>query len=100
MTSMTPARAGRARKGLGSPAAGRFAGLEDAWSDYRPALTDSLEADPRWESTDHYLYQVHNLDRLDEIAAVAQRADNDVAAELSRIWCETGPRTPSTRRLN
>lgn len=69
-------------KGLGLPGGWAFAGLNDAWSDYQAALIGSLEADPRWDSTDHYLYQAHNLDRLDEIASVAQRRGNDVAAEL------------------
>lgn len=69
-------------KGLGLPGGWAFDGLDDPWSDYRNALIGSLETDPRWDSTDHYLYQAHNLDRLDEIAAVAQRKGNDVAAEL------------------
>lgn len=69
-------------RGLGLPGGWAFDGLEDSWADYRAALIGSLETDPRWGSTDHYLYQAHNLDRLDEIAEVAHRSGNDVAAKL------------------
>jgi hypothetical protein len=90
-------------KGLGLPGGWAFAGLEDAWTDYREALTGSLEADPRWDSTDHYLYQAHNLDRLDEIAAVAQRAGNDVATEflkhLVRNWSSYAQHTQADLAL-
>lgn len=69
-------------KGLDLPGGWAFRGKDDAWSEYIADLIGPLVTDPRWKSTDHYLYQVHNLDRLDEIAKVAQRAGNTVAAEL------------------
>ncbi|MBK6763160.1 MAG: DUF3883 domain-containing protein [Micrococcales bacterium] len=69
-------------KGLGLPGGWAFNGLNDAWSQYQSDLIGSLESDPRWTTTDHYLYQVHNLDRLDEIATVARQAGNAVAGEL------------------
>ena len=76
-------------KGLPLPGGWAFAGLDETWADYRADIESAL-SDPRWESTDHYLYQVHNLDRLDEIAAVARLKDNDVAerllAHLVRNW--------------
>lgn len=77
-------------KGMPLPGGWAFKGLEKSWAAYRTALAESLESDPRWNSTDHYLYQVHTLDRLDEIAAVAKVADNGVAerllAHLVRNW--------------
>lgn len=77
-------------KGLGLPGGWAFAGLDDVWADFRADLEQTLSSDPRWASTDHYLYQVHNLDRLDQIAAAAQRSDNDVAdrllAHVVRNW--------------
>lgn len=69
-------------EGLKLPAGWAFNGLEDVWTQYRTDLIGTLSSDPRWAITDHYLYQVHNLDRLDEIAKVARRAGNRVADEL------------------
>ncbi|NHW46092.1 DUF3883 domain-containing protein [Paenarthrobacter sp. MSM-2-10-13] len=69
-------------KGLGLPGGWAFSGLDKVWSEYQADLVGALSSDPRWEQTDHYLYQVHNLDRLDEIARVALRRDNDVAEKL------------------
>ncbi len=69
-------------KGLSLPGGWAFQGLQDVWLDYRAELTGSLEADPRWASTDHYLYQAHNLDHLDEIVEVARHKDNGVADTL------------------
>src|SRR5262249_21485779 len=65
-------------KGLSLPGGWAFAGLEPIWEEYRADLGRVLAADPRWDSTDHYLYRVHNLDRLDEIASIARRRDNKV----------------------
>lgn len=77
-------------KGMGLPGGWAFRGVAETWSDYRTALTESLRSDPRWSSTDHYLYRVHALDRLDEIASVSRLANNDVAerllAHLVRNW--------------
>lgn len=69
-------------KGLGLPGGWAFSGLDQVWTKYQADLVGSLPSDPRWESSDHYLYQVHNLDRLDEIAEVALLKDNDVAEKL------------------
>lgn len=69
-------------KGLGLPGGWAFSGLDNVWSEYQADLVGALASDPRWEPTDHYLYQVHNLDRLDEIAEVALRKDNEVAEKL------------------
>ncbi|MGM9470822.1 hypothetical protein ACS5PJ_02315 [Pseudarthrobacter sp. YS3] len=69
-------------KGLGLPGGWAFSGLDDIWSGYKSDLIGDLSSDPRWESTDHYLYNVHNLDRLDEIAEVALRRDTNVAEKL------------------
>lgn len=69
-------------KGLGLPGGWAFEGLEEIWTEFRDELERSLSSDPRWDVTDHYLYQVHNLDRLDEIAAAARLKDNDVSEKL------------------
>jgi hypothetical protein len=69
-------------KGLTLPGGWAFAGLAEPWAEYKSDLEHIVGADPRWDSTDHYLYQVHNLDRLDEIVAVARLKDNDVAQRL------------------
>jgi hypothetical protein len=69
-------------KGLGMPGGWAFAGLGGTWSEFRQEVERNLSGDPRWGSTDHYLYQVHNLDKLDEIAPVARLKDNDVAEKL------------------
>jgi hypothetical protein len=69
-------------KGLSLPGGWAFAGLEPIWEEYRADLGRALAVDPRWDSTDHYLYRVHNLDRLDEIASIARRRDNNVAEKL------------------
>lgn len=69
-------------KGLGLPGGWAFSGLDKVWSEYQADLVGALASHPRWEQTDHYLYQVHNLDRLDEIAKVALRRDTDVAEKL------------------
>jgi len=77
-------------KGLGLPGGWAFAGMEDDWARYQADVEGALSADARWDSTDHYLYQVRNLDRFDEIAAVAWRHDNHVAERflehLVRNW--------------
>lgn len=77
-------------KNLVLPGGWAFGGLDRAWLDYRSELIATVGDDPRWATTDHYLYQVHNLDHLDEIVAVARRSDNDVAssvlAHLVRNW--------------
>jgi hypothetical protein len=90
-------------KGLGLPGGWAFAGLEQVWSDYRTELVGAMSSDPRWESSDHYLYQVHNLDRLDEIAAVARHSDNDVADKLLdhlvRNWSAYARHTHATLAL-
>lgn len=69
-------------KGLSLPGGWAFARLEPVWEEYRTDLERVLAADPRWDSTDHYLYRVHNLDRLDEIASIARQRDNNVAEKL------------------
>ncbi len=77
-------------KGLGLPGGWAFAGLDKDWALYQADLEATLSADARWDSTDHYLYQVRNLDRFDEIASVAWRSGNDVAERflehLVRNW--------------
>lgn len=69
-------------KGLRLPGGWAFRGLDDVWTEYQEHLAKAVSADPRCARTEHYLYQVHNLDRLDEIAAVARLSENDVAQRL------------------
>lgn len=69
-------------KGLGLPAGWSFVGRDEVWSDYVKDLVGPLASDPRWAQTDHYLYQVHNLDLFDEISRVVHKADNRVAETL------------------
>jgi hypothetical protein len=70
------------------PGGWAFKGLE--WDEFRSELESAAASDPRWDSTDHYLYQVHNLDLLDQIAPVGRLAGNQVAetllAHLVRNW--------------
>ncbi len=77
-------------KALGLPGGWAFNGFSESWSEYRKELERTLESDGRWDSSDHYLYRVHNLDRLDEIVAAARLKDNEVAQELlthlARNW--------------
>jgi hypothetical protein len=79
------------------PGGWAFKGLE--WKEFRSELEGVGASDPRWDSTDHYLYQVHNLDLLDQIAPVARLAGNQVAetllAHLARNWRIYSPRTQS-----
>ena len=90
-------------KGLGLPGGWAFAGLEEDWAHYQADLVATLSADPRWESTDHYLYQVRNLDRLEEISTVAWRHDNEVAAKflehLVRNWATYARHTQAEAAL-
>lgn len=69
-------------KGMQLPGGWAFGGLDQTWAEYRKELTQSLEPDPRWNSTDHYLYQVRTLDRFNEISQQARIADNRVAETL------------------
>ncbi|OZB89282.1 MAG: hypothetical protein B7X41_03660 [Microbacterium sp. 14-71-5] len=77
-------------KGLVLPGGWAFAGLDKVWPDYVQEIARTLSADARWSSTDHYLYQVHTLDHLDEIAAAARLKDTGVAetllTHLARNW--------------
>ena len=70
------------------PGGWAFKGLQ--WDEYRIELENVATSDPRWDSTDHYLYQAHNLDLLDHIAPVTRLAGNQVAetllAHLVRNW--------------
>ncbi|MDK3258940.1 sacsin N-terminal ATP-binding-like domain-containing protein [Blastococcus capsensis] len=90
-------------KGLGKPGGWAFAGLGETWSEYRQEVERHLIGDPRWSSTDHYLYEVHNLDKLDEIAPVARLKDNDVAermlTHLVRNWATYARYTQATLAL-
>lgn len=77
-------------KGLGLPGGWAFTGFNESWAEYRAELEGSLASDGRWDSSDHYLSRVHNLDRLDEVVEVARLANNDVAQKLlthlARNW--------------
>lgn len=90
-------------KGLGLPGGWAFTGLEKDWALYRADLEATLSADARWESTDHYLYQVRNLDRFEEIASVAWHSGNDVAERflehLVRNWPAYGRHTQAEAAL-
>jgi hypothetical protein len=69
-------------KGLGLPGGWAFEHLGPTWEDYKAELERALAPHPLVSSTDHYLYEVHNLDKIDEIAAAASLKDNDVAYRL------------------
>ena len=90
-------------KGLGVPGGWAFAGLGGAWSEFRQEIERNLSGDPRWGSTDHYLYELHNLDKFDEIAAVSRLKDNDVAEKLLmhlvRNWATYARHTRATLAL-
>jgi len=77
-------------KGLSQPGGWAFTALADIWPDFRTELEKHLANDARWNSTDHYVYQVHSLDRFDEVASVARLSGNQVPdkflAHLVRNW--------------
>ena len=79
-----------ATKGLGLPRGWAFQGLDGTWAEYVRGVNELLRDDKRWGSTDHYLYNMHTLDRLDQIARTAERADTAVAnalfVHLARNW--------------
>jgi hypothetical protein len=39
-------------------------GLGDAWAPCKAEIERTLSSDPRGSTDDHYLYEVHTLDRL------------------------------------
>ena len=63
---------------------------ERTWRMFRGGIEEHLSADPRRESSHPYLYNVHNLDWLDEISEAAKLRDNGVAEtllkHLARNW--------------
>ena len=69
-------------KGFAQPGGWAFAGLGDVWAEYRTQLEGQLRSDPRWSSTDHYLYDVHSLDQFDLISSLASSSDTPVAERL------------------
>lgn len=79
-----------ATKGLGLPRGWAFQGLDQVWKEYIDGVSGRLRHDKRWGTTDHYLYNVHSLDRLGQVATVAERAESGVAEalfeHLARNW--------------
>lgn len=77
-------------KDFSQPGGWAFTGLKDIWPDFRAGLEGHLANDARWNTTDHYAYQVHSLDRFDEVAAAARLSGNQVPdrllAHLVRNW--------------
>lgn len=77
-------------KGLGRPGGWAFQHLGETWDDYHAHLIKEIATHPLVGTTDHYLYQTHDLDKIAEITSVAGRAESDVADRLidhlARNW--------------
>ena len=90
-------------KGLGRPSGWAFHGQDEEWKAYIADIKRAFSVDPRWSETDHYLYNVHDLDQLDEIATAASRSGNDVADQLLhhlvRNWAWYGRRVDAQLAL-
>lgn len=92
-----PATGWTTTKDLVRPGGWAFQHLDGVWDDYRTHLNQQIAHHPLVGSTDHYLYEIHDLDKITEITALAGLADNKVAERLLehlvRNWSSYAPRT-------
>lgn len=77
-------------KGLNRPGGWAFEHLGEIWNRYRAQLNAGIVGHPLVDTTDHYVYRVHDLDRMAELTKAARLADNNVAGllieHLVRNW--------------